>query len=115
MRNRKDDSLVPPDIYVVAFAWNNNDMKPTMNLVGQDYVPFCAANSVGINDKTLRLNPVTELMGLKDLSVKMIMDGQSRDDDSNVFMDWRQLLHRSDYHTCLEVEICRASFPILVT
>ena len=66
-------------------------------------------------------------MGLmKDLSVKMITDGQPRDDDSNVFMGWRQLPHRSDYvpsdagigtrkHTCLEVEVCRVSFFILAT
>ena len=58
-QNRKDGSLVPPDLSVVAVAWDDNDMKPTMNLVGQDYVPFCAANSVGIKDKKLRLNPET--------------------------------------------------------
>ena len=86
VRNRKDDSLIPPDLSVVAVAWDNNDMKPTINLVGQDYVSFCAASSIGIRDKTLRLSPETEWMDLKDLSVEMITNGQPRDDDSNFFM-----------------------------
>ena len=34
VRNRKDDSLIPPELSVVAVAWDNNDMKPAMNLVG---------------------------------------------------------------------------------
>ena len=125
VRNRKDHSLVPPGLSVVAVAWDNNDMKPTMNLVGQDYVPFCAASSVGIRGKTLRLCPETEWMGLKDLSVKMVTDGQPRDDDNNVFMGWRQLLHQSAYassdagvgarnHTCLEVEIRQVRLRILI-
>ena len=34
VRKRKDDSLIPTDLSVVAVAWDNSDMKPTMNLVG---------------------------------------------------------------------------------
>ena len=77
--NRKDDSLIS----MVAVAWDNNDMKPTMNLVSQDYVSFCAASSVGIKDKTARLSPESEWMDLKDLSVKMVTDGLPRDDDNS--------------------------------
>ena len=36
VRNRKDDWLIPSDLSVVAVAWDDNDMKPTMNLVDQD-------------------------------------------------------------------------------
>ena len=126
VRNRKDDSLIPPDLSVVAVAWDSNHMKLTMNLVGQDYVSFCAASSVGIRDKTLRLSPETEWMNLKDLSVEMITNGQPRDGDSNFFMGWRQLLHQSAYaasdatvrarnHTCVKVEVRRVSLPIRAT
>ena len=38
MRNRQDNELIPKDVSVAAVAWDNIDMKPTMNLVGQDYV-----------------------------------------------------------------------------
>ncbi|CAN0031584.1 unnamed protein product, partial [Ascophyllum nodosum] len=118
VRNRKDDSLIPPELSVVAIAWDNNDMKPTMNLVGQDYVSFCAVSSVGIRDQTLRLSPESEWMDLKDLSVKMVTDGLPRDDDSSVFLGWRELLHQSAYassdagvgalkHTCLEAKVRR--------
>ena len=112
-----------PKISVVTVAWGNNDMKPTMNLVGQDYVSFCATSSVGIKDKTARLSPESEWMDLKDLSVKMITDGLPRDDNS-VFMGSRQLLHQSPYpssdagvgalnHTSQEVEVRRMSPVIL--
>ena len=50
VRSRKDNSIIPPHRSVVPIAWNNNDTKPTMNLVGQDYVSFCAGSSVGIRD-----------------------------------------------------------------
>ena len=126
MRNRKDDSLISLGLSVVAVAWNNNDMKPTMNLVGQDYVSSCAASSVGIRGKTLRLNPESEWMGMKDLSVKIVTDGLPRDDDSSVFLGWHQLLRQSAYassgagvgalnHTCLEVEVRRVSPVIRLT
>ena len=58
--NRQDNELIPKDISVVAVAWDNNDMKLTMNLVGQDYVSFCAAYSVGSRNETLRLRPESE-------------------------------------------------------
>ena len=62
-------------------------------------------------------------MGLKDLSVKMITDGQPRDDSSNSFMDWPQFLHRSAYassdadvsvrnYIYPEVEVHQVSFSI---
>ena len=126
VRNRKDDSLIPPDLSVVPIAWGNNDMKPTMNLVGQDYVSFCAGSSVGIRDKTVRLSSESEWMDLKVLRVKMVTDGLPRDDDNSVFMGWRQLLHQSAHvssdagvgalnHTCLEAEVRRVSPVILLT
>ena len=95
VRNRKDGLLIRTGLSVIAVAWDNNDMKFTMNLVGQDYVPFCPASSVEVKDKTLRPSPKTEWMGLKDFSVKMITDGEPRDDGRNGFMGWRLLLPRS--------------------
>ena len=86
VRNHKDNELIPKDVSGVAVAWDSDDMKPTMNLVGQDKISFCAPGSVGSRNETLRLCPESERLGLQNLSVDMVVGGQPRDDDSWVFM-----------------------------
>ena len=58
--NRQNNELIPKDVSMAAMAWDNNDMKLTTNLVGQDYVSFWAAWSVGTRNETLRLRPESE-------------------------------------------------------
>ena len=85
LRNRKDNDLIPRDVSVVAEAWDNNDMKPMINLVGQENVSFCAACSVGSRNETLSLCPESKWLGLQGLSVDMVVEGQPGNDGSGVF------------------------------
>ena len=65
VRNRKDDSLVPPDLSVVAIAWDSDVMKPTKNFVGRDYVPFCVASSVGDQEQDTETEFQDKMDGLE--------------------------------------------------
>ena len=60
LRNRKHNELISRDVSVVVEALDNNDIKPTINPVGQDNVFFCAACSVGSKTETLSLCPESE-------------------------------------------------------
>ena len=92
LRNRKHNELISRDVSVVVEALDNNDIKPTINPVGQDNVFFCAACSVGSRNETLSLCPESEWLGLQGLSVDMVVGAQPRDDGSGVLTPWRQLL-----------------------
>ena len=85
VRNFHDTTIVPPELSIVAAMWDNNDMKPTMNLLGQDYVSFIAASCVGVSDKSLRLSPESEWTRLEDLDAETVIRGLPRDDDGVVF------------------------------
>ena len=118
VRNLKDATIVPPNFSIVAAMWDNNDMKPTMNLLGQDYVSFIAASCVGVSDRSLRLSLESQWKRLEDLDVETVLCGLPRDHDSIVFNVWRKLLNNAAYscfeagddaaeRTCLEVELRR--------
>ena len=120
--NRSDDKIVPKELSIVAAMWDNNDMKPTMNLLGQDYVSFVAASCVGVFDKSLHLSPESDWKRLEDLEVDTIIHGLPRDHDRVVFNVWRKLLNQSAYscfeasdggpeYTCLEVELRLVRLP----
>lgn len=49
VRSREDYRLLPPGLFPIAIAWDNNDVKLTMDAtLGAPYVAFMGATAVGI-------------------------------------------------------------------
>lgn len=84
VRSREDNNLLPPGLFLIAFASNNNDVKPTMNIrPGKSYVTFIGAIAVGISPNQAplpRLAGRENVLSTKEVTVDMVVNGLRHDE-----------------------------------
>ena len=81
VRSREDEGLLPTGIFPIAVAWDNNDVKPTMDVTpGAPYVPFIGATAVGILPEQAPLPTFARREDFrKTVTEDEVMNGQPRD------------------------------------
>ena len=123
VRSREDEGLLPTGIFPIAVAWDNNDVKPTMDVTpGAPYVPFIGATAVGILPDQAPLPTLASREDFREkVTVDEVVNGQPRDEDASTFEGFKKTLLEASWSawvgfsgqtqtsTCLEAEIRKVS------
>lgn len=121
VQSKKDKNRVPPGLFPMAVACDNNGVRPTMGITpGTLHISFIGATTVGILPGQAPLPRLSARKGSlppKNVTVNMVVKGKARDNEaltferfeSNVFLGtWRAWDRRYDHSqpiACFEFEI----------
>ena len=101
--SREDDRLLPPGLFPIAVAWDNNDVKPTMDVTpGAPYVPFIGATAVGILPDQALLPRLASREDFRDtVTDDEVVNGKARDEDASTFESFKKSLLEASWSAWL--------------